>query len=284
MGSYDQDVRFSASGDVRRIDVQPVFDLLSPLREEWTQLRFDTSGRLVNPLSGQVHERVVLREGRHRRPGARYLVTLPEGSRLQTSGDGPLLVTLHHDDEHRLTFTVGQERERWSVDVDLHHGARPRAVLVGRVDLRAVLEADGAPGCLARMVSGPAGGTVTVDLGALDGPSSPLVVANGHANRFHGDGRIDVGASGRRWRVDGRVAVGGRGSGRLVLVLVRRRLRRGVEGVVSRFRARAEERISDVERGAEQLRSAVEREGGPGAFVHRTLWDPDFDPGPPLTP
>jgi hypothetical protein len=280
---YDPGVRFRSSGDVRRIDVEPVLELVRPLREEWTRLRFDASGRVVNALSGEAEQTLVLIEGRHRQPAARYRVTVPEQSVLAASGDESCLITLHHDDEHRLAFTVSQEHERWSVDVDLHHGSRPRAVLVGRLDLRAVLEADGTPGCLARLVAGLAGGTVTVDLGALEGPSSPLVVAEGHANRFHADGRIDVGASGRRWRVDGQAAVGGRGLGRLVVLLVRRRVRRGVDRRIERFWAGADGWISQLERDVSQLRSSVAQEGGPEAFVHRALWDPTFDPGPPLT-
>lgn len=276
-------MRFRSAVDVRRIDVEPVLELLSPLRDEWTRLRFDASGRVVNALNGEAQQTLVLSEGRHRQPAARYRVTVPERYGRAAAGDDSCLVTLHHDDEHRLTFTVSQEHERWSVDVDLHHGSRPRVVLVGRLDLRAVLEADGTPRGLAGLVTGPTGVTVTVDLGALEGPSSPLVIADGHANRFHADGRIDVGASGRRWRVDGEAGVRGRGLGRLVLLLARRRVRRGVERGVESFRGRADEWISEVERDVEQLRSSVEREGGPEAFVHRTLWDPVFDPGPPLT-
>lgn len=260
-----------------------MLELLPPLRDEWTRLRFDSSGRVTNPLTGEEQETLMLIEGRHRQPAARYRVTVPERSGPVASGGGSCLMTLHHDDEHRLTFTLSQEHERWSVDVDLHHGDRPRVVLVGRLDLGAALEADGTPGCLARLVAGPTGTTVTLDLGALEGPSSPLVVADGHADRLHADGRIDVGASGRRWRVDGEAAVRGRGLGRLVLLLARRRVRRSVEHGVESFRDRADEWISEVERDVERVRSAVEREGGPEAFVHRTLWDPAFDPGPPLS-
>lgn len=270
-----------------------MLELLPALRQEWEGLQFDLSGRVVNPLTGDPEDTLVLTEGRHRHNGARYRVTvaLPVSAAVEPAssgagveaagrnGESTYLLTLHHDDGLRLALTVAKEPERWSFDVDLHHGPVPRVELVGRVDLSAALVADGTPRWAAGALGGTGAGRATVDLGALDGPSSSLVDAEGRANRFHGDARLDVGASLRRWSIDGGASLRGRGLGRLVLLMARRRIRRGVERGVERFWEREEVWAADVECDLQELDVAVAQEGGPAAFVRRALWDPSFDAG-----
>lgn len=279
-------MRFRTSGDVRRVDLSPLLELFPAVLGEWEDLRFDTSGRVVNPLSGELEDALVLLDGRHRQTSARYRASVARPpDALVAEGNEPApapatyLVTLHHDGPQRLSFTVAGEPERWSCDVDLHHSDLPRVEVVGRVDLGAALGADGSPGWVARLLGRTGGGKVIVDLGALEGPGGSLVEGEAHANRFRGSTRVEVSGSRRRWHVDGRASLGARGVGRLVLLVVRRRIRRGLERGLAQFWARGEEWTNGLERDLHDLRRTVEQQGGPAPFVRRSIWDPGFDPG-----
>jgi hypothetical protein len=68
-------MKVRTSGTLRRIDLQPALACIPALLAEWAELRFDRSGMMLNPLTGEPQRAFKLVAGRHRRPGARYEVT-----------------------------------------------------------------------------------------------------------------------------------------------------------------------------------------------------------------
>lgn len=316
-------MKITTSGTLRRVDLAPAVDLLPALRDEWAGLKFDHDGWLINPLTQERVDTVRLVGGRHRRPGARYRIAtpevdLPEDQRAEFDAELEALAHSGADqaewedhfvrrqaasvptgtDEHVLTFTLRGDDMRslggtltddsghWSVDVDVHHRRLPAIDLRGAVDIDALLLATGTPGCLARFLGGRGEGTATVDLATIEGDGRS-VDAEGHAGRFHGSVQMHTRTSPTEWQLDGTGTLRARGLARPIQWIVGRRLRRRIEASLTSWWADAEPRLRSLRAEMDQLRSAIEHEGGEAAFVRRALWDDTFDPDappPPRTP
>lgn len=310
-------MRFETAGELPRLDLAPIVDLLPALRAEWSELRFDAAGRLVNPLTGGTVDALALLGGRHRQPGAVYRLTvtlpkleLPDERRAEFEKEARKLsrrnakqaqwdehfarrrgasvqvgteqehvrATLREDDSRRLACSVSDEDEHWALDIVLEHGLLPKIDLDGRVDLTASIKANGTPGCLATFLGGTGDGSAVLDLGTLE-RSGRVIEAAGRANRFRGSAELDVQASATRWVVTGDGRLRARGLGRFVLWFAGRPIRRSVDQSLREFWASGESQAAELEKEISQLRAAVEEEGGAAPFVRRALWDDDFDPG-----
>jgi hypothetical protein len=264
-------VKVTTSGVLRRIDLTPAIDLFPALFHQWDDLQFDDTGHVVDARTGSAISQLVLVEGRHRQPGARYQLTKGE----------PVFATLTHDDQRRIVATISDKRGRWTADVELERERLPTIDLTVRVDLAAFASTDATPGRIDRFLGGRGGGRATVDLRTIEGSGGTLVDARGRVNRFRVAGRGDVDTGPASWSVDAALSVAGRGLGRVVMLLGGRRLRRYFDRTLQKFWQTAEARTSRAERVLQRLSDAVQHEGGETAFVHRALWDPDFEPRPP---
>lgn len=304
------------SGSVRRIDIGQLVKLIPPLFDEWARLEFDSSGAVRNPVTGASVPALALVEGRHRLPDARYRVTietpkldLPESRRAEfdrelaaLNGGGhsaeewaahykrraeasvqvgvdvsTSFVTLTQDDAYGMAATISEDRGRWTVDVDIRRGVLPRIEAAGWIDLTAMIKDEVGVGCLAGLLGGSGEGTATLDLTALAGQGGRLFEGNGRANRFRGAGRADVVGSAAEWKLDAALSLRARGLGRAVLLVMGRRIRRILEGQIKQFWESAADRVTAAETDLRVLATEVERAGGEEAFVHRALWDPNFD-------
>jgi hypothetical protein len=309
------EVRFESSGDLRRLDLTSVVGLLPALRDEWAGLQFDRDGRLLNPLTGDTAAALTLVGGRHRQPGATYRITvtspkleLPQGRRAEFEAEARELTrhraqaeqwkehaarrreasvqvrtqqehfaaSVREDNAHRLAFSVSDEPTTWTVDVDVEHGRLPKVDLDGQIDLTAVIQADGTPGCLAGLLGGTGRGAAVLELGALE-RGGQVVRANGRANRFRGSAKVDMQASATTWTVAGTGSLRARGLGRLVLWLAGRRIRGSIDRSVAELWTKGETRTIEMEQQLSRLRDAIETDGGSAPFVHRAIWDKGFD-------
>lgn len=317
---YDHDVKLATSGEIRRIDISPLLDLLPPLREEWATLEFDSSGYVVNPLTREPIDQFTLVAGRHLQARAVYRarlrvprlevpehraaelddelcqlvdrkasrVEMREHARRRREASSVIgvdevvaTVVLLDDDAGRLACKITQEHDRWSVDVAIDEARLPRIELSGRIDLTAALRAEGLPGFLAGLLGGSGEGQGQVDLSHLEGPSGRLVEASGRANRFTGSGNVDVNALLTSWQVEGTVTLQGHGLGRLAILVGRRAIRKSMARQLAQLWDSKESWTSDFEQYIEELKQAVEAAGGAANFVHRSLWDPGFRSGFP---
>ena len=297
------------------MDLTPIVDVLPALREEWAGLQFDGSGTLVSPLSGDAVPALRLVAGRHRQPGATYRITvtspkleLSEARRREFDDEAQKLTrdratseqwrshaarrreasvqvgtrqehfeaTLHDDNQRRLKFSVSDEPATWTLDVEIEHGRWPKVDLNGRIDLSAVLRADGTPGCLAGFLGGTGRGSAVLELAALE-RGGQAIRAEGRANRFRGSAKANIRASATKWILDGTGSLRARGLGRLVLAFAGRRVRDGINGSIDEFWTKA--RTNEWEQHLSQLRDQVDATGGPGPFVRRAIWDRDFNQG-----
>lgn len=313
-------MKFATSGEIRRIDISPLLDLLPPLRDQWASLEFDSSGYVVNPLTGQPIDQFTLVAGRHLQARAVYRVRLraprlevPEHRAAELDDELRQLVdrkasrvemreharrrreassvigvdevvgtvVLRDDDADRLACTITQEQDRWSIDVAIDEARLPRIEVSGRIDLTAALRAEGMPGFLAALLGGSGDGQGKVDLSHLEGPSGRLVGATGRANRFTGSGNVDVNASLTSWQVKGSVTLQGHGLGRLALLVGRRPIRKSVARQLAELWDSKESWIGEVEQNIEELKRALEEAGGAANFVRRSLWEPGFRSGFP---
>jgi hypothetical protein len=143
-----------------------------------------------------------------------------------------------------------------------------------------LLRERGTPVGLVRFFGGTATARASVAGGALAGRGGRLLQGDGRANRFHGATTVDVKPSVTRWRVDAEGVVGARGMGRLLLLVAVRSIRRQSRKVRWQLWEDAHARIDDLERDLGELQARFGAEGGAPAFVHRALWDRDFDPRP----
>ncbi|MGY6499856.1 MAG: hypothetical protein ACXIVQ_03015 [Acidimicrobiales bacterium] len=309
-------MRFRTKGDIRRIDLSPALELIPALRDEWADLTFDRKGRLVNPLTGDTVDALVLQSGRHRESGAVYRLTvrtpewdLPEDRKeefheeLLAISEGPpspdawadysarrqaasvqvgaiethTRLTLRTDDLRVLAVDVTDESENWTVELTIEHGRTPRLHLAGRADLTAVLRELRTPGCLARRFGGSGEIVAAIDLGALERDARAITV-DGHANRFGGSASVDVQTSAARWRISAGARIRTQGIARPVVWFFRRRIRRSLKAGLDEFWPTVDESVASLARDLHALRRVVDAEGGPNPFVHRVLWDDDFDP------
>ena len=187
-------------------------------------------------------------------------------------------LTLREDTARRLVFSVSDEAEHWTIHADVEHARLPKIELKAHVDLTASFKADGAPGWLAAMLGGTGVASAVFDLATLE-RSGRAVHADGRANRFRGNARLEVRASATRWAISGEGALRARGLGRLVLWFAGRRIRRSIDGALAEFWASSESRTAALQKETSRLRTAIEKEGGPAPFVRRALWDEDFNFG-----
>ena len=194
------------------------------------------------------------------------------------------VVVVREDDADHLAVTISDEHARWAVDVDMRHGAFPRFDLTGQTDLTRLIRDSGTPPGLSRLLGGRGRGRATVDLSVLENRGGALIDAEGRVNRFRGDARVNVDTSSQEWRVDAAARLTARGIGRLVLLFARRRIKRGFDDGLARFWETAAYSTShQLKNQLRDLARLVDDEGGEAAFVHRALWDPDFDPTLPST-
>lgn len=310
-------MRFKTAGELRRVDLGPVIDLLPAMRDEWAGINFDGDGRVINPLTRGAVEALALVDGRHRQGGTRYRITvtspkldLPENRRAEFEREARKLtrrnasqerwndhvvrrrdasvqvgterdhyaLTLREDTARRLVFSVSDEAEHWTIHADVEHARLPKIELKAHVDLTASFKADGSPGWLAAMLGGTGVASAVFDLATLE-RSGRTVHADGRANRFRGSARLEVRASATRWAITGEGALRARGLGRLVLWFAGRRIRSSIDGPLAEFWASSESRTAALEKETSRLRTAIGKEGGPAPFVRRALWDEDFDLG-----
>ncbi|MBC9226854.1 hypothetical protein GL325_10990 [Aeromicrobium sp. 636] len=308
-------MRFSTSGTVRRIDLTLVSTVVNTLRDEWAGLTFGPDGALLNPITGEPFRDLVLADGRHRTPGARYeLITRtpvleadPEKLRVlnaemldgkdinadidwetyaarigaisvQTgTTESTTSVTLIADDSRHLAFSVADPAGVWSLEVDVVHGKLPRVDVTGRHDATAMIAAEGAPGCLARLFGGIATGTASIDLATLEQRGrTTLAEASGRFNRFRGDGSVDLKTSARAWDVTAGATVRARGLGRPLLWFFGSRVRRAFAEAAADFWDRVPLRMDEIETALRELADLAQSEGGVDRVVHHTLWEDGY--------
>ena len=310
-------MKFETSGALRHVDFTPVVDLLPALRDEWTGLRFDPEGQVLNPLTGKSLGVVALVSGVHGDAGAIYRITvtspileLPESRRADFEIEDRQLskqeatqdqwsefaarrraasnqvganrthysVTLREDSAHRLAFSVANDDDQWMVEAELSNQRLPKFELNGHIDLTELLKANKTPGCLAGILGGIGSATAMVDVGSLENGGHTLET-KWKANRFRGSVDLDVKTSLTRWAVAGVGVLRARGIGRLVLWFTGRRVRAGIDRELAEFWVSSESRMADLELDLARLRTSIEDEGGPAAFISSALWDSGFDPG-----
>lgn len=297
--------------------MSPAIDLLPALRDEWASLQFGRDGALVNPLTQEPVSSVLLLDGRHRQPGARYRITvttpkldLPEERRAEFEKESRklsqrnarqdawndyfarrreasaqvgtdehrLTATLRDDTPQTLAFTLADDSEHWTVEVDIEHRRLPIVCLSGTLDLTAVLEADGTPGCVAGILGGAGDGTATFDFATLESDGRSID-AHGRANRFRGSLHLETRTSATQWALVGKGALHPRGLARPILWFAGTRIRRSIHHSLAEFWTEGEFWMRQLDAEMHRLRAAIEEEGGPGPFVRRALWDDDFDSG-----
>lgn len=191
-----------------------------------------------------------------------------------------LAARLREDTGRTLAFSLTDENEHWTIDIDIvmEHGSLPRVLLSGRADLRALLRAEGTPGCIAGFFGGAGTGTGTFGLAALE-RRGRMIEAEVRAHRVRGSGRVDVRTSTTTWAVDGEGVLRARGLARPIMWFAGRHFRDRIEATLAEFWAGSDSRMADVGSQMVRLRTAMAMEGGPAPFVHRVLWDESFNPG-----
>lgn len=274
-------MKAKTSGRLRRLDLRQVIELIPSFRAELEQLNFDQSGALINPLSHEVVPQLRLLDGQHRSAGARYEILIESSE--TNSPPQRLVLTTHADDEHHFALSVNDAAETWRVDADLQHGRLPAIDLDGTINLTQLIHNQGVPGCLAWLLGGTGGGHASIDFTTLERRGGRLLEAHGRANRFRGAAVATTKNSASEWNVTGRLKVSGRGLGRIVLLIFSGRLRRAIDSAIEDFWQDAELWPAEWAAQTRQLTAAVEQVDEYQEFIHRSLWDRTFDPGPTET-
>jgi hypothetical protein len=269
-------MRFSTRGEIRKVDLEPLLELVPALRQEWADVEFGSDGRVVNPLTGQPVDTFALVDGRHRRAGARYRTTAPEDGGPATNEE-LIDITLRSDSARELAVTVEDEQRRVKVDVELEHGRMPKVSARLRMDITALLRSEGEPGCMGWVLGGTGTGDVVVDLGTLEA-GGRTAAFEGRTNRIRAASVVDVESTRDVWKVTAAATLRAKGLARPVLWFGRRSIRRAVTAACDEFWAGSDELTSRMRSDLADLRAAIDEEGGPAPFVHRLLWDRDFDP------
>lgn len=191
-----------------------------------------------------------------------------------------LAARLREDTARTLAFSLTDEDEHWTVEMTIvmEDGTLPCVLLSGRADLRALLRAEGTPGCFAGFLGGAATGTGTFDLAVLE-RGGRMIEVEGRARRVRGGARFDVRTSTTTWAVDGKGRLRARGLARPVMWFAGRHVRDRIEATLADLWAGSESRTTGVSSQMVRLHAALAEEGGPAPFVHRVLWDESFDPG-----
>ncbi len=280
-------MRFSTSGSLRRIDISLLAEALAALRKEWSALRFDATGHVVNPLTGASLDTLRLLEGRHRAVGARYeIVTrtpettwdataqdfVPTGTINETS----TFLVIRGDDARTLSVSVHDLEAQWSVDVDVVHDRLPRIELSGAADVTEMMKGEVGAGCLSWLVGGTASGRATIDLGVVERRSGTLADGSGRYNRFRANGAVTISTSAREWDVDAKARVKTKGLARLAALIFRGRITTAADEAIARFWRDAPAAVDEADRELHQARQLVADEGGVDQVVHRMLWEEGY--------
>lgn len=267
-------MRLTTSGSIRRFDYSLLVAALAPLRQEWTDLRFDADGLVVNPITGEPTGGLRLVEGRHRQPGARYEAIAQTGE----DDASTIHLTLRRDDARTLALTAVDPRDLWSVDIDLHHGRIPRVDLAARADATELIADGGAPRWLARRIGGAAAGTMTVDLATIEQRSGGTVAqGSGHLRLLRGSGSATVAPTTHGWDVAVSVKARGRGLGRIAMRLLGGQVRSSFETSAAATWSSMPTTIDRLETYLRESQRVVDGEGGIEPVIHRMLWDATFD-------
>jgi hypothetical protein len=253
-------MKVRTSGTLRRIDLQPALACIPALLDEWAELRFDRSGMMLNPLTGEPQRAVKLVAGRHRRPGARYEVTT----------EAPV-----YDLPEHLKAGFDQESQRLRSEgigfsspesEDLLRRRREASVQVGTTTSTVVATLTHDDGKrLAASVTEP-GGFWTVDASFIRGRQPALSLD---------EGRLDLTTTLRKNAVPGCLArlLGGVGAGRAGLDLAALDGRGGrllvADARVNRFRGNA---TANVRAAPRDWRVAATLTLGARGLARPVLW------------
>ena len=252
-------MRISSHGEIACVDLTALHRLTPALWAEWRGLCFDARGSLLEPDTGETSPTLRLAGGRHRTPGARYVLTTP--------GRADYTFTLLSDDGRTVRGTLAAAL--WTADVEI--GERWSAS--GRVDVRALLQANEVPGPVISLIGGrDATVDVTLDPSALE-HRGDLVTGSVRAQRAKADGVLQVVTKSRTWRCHLTMHLHGQGVlGRIALLGARPAVRRGVRQALTEFWSDASTEVASLASGLATLDGQIADAGGPDALVHRELW------------
>ena len=251
-------VRIDSKGDVPRVDLATLRRLVPPLWTEWADLEFTSGGWLRDPDTGQPLGILQLVHGRHRVPGAQYVIAKDKEQ---------LSFVLTFDGGEIVRGTLSSQW--WSTDLEI--GNQLNAV--GRADVGAVLRVNDVPKALIPLIGGrEATGTVLIDPSALE-RGGDLVRGEVQAQRGVAEFVAGVKTGRHEWHAHMTVRVGGRGLlGRVALVAFRSKVRGGIrEGLDELTKDTATEAIK-LESELGELEDQIRAAGGEKAFVHKYLW------------
>ncbi|WP_166355623.1 hypothetical protein [Phytoactinopolyspora limicola] len=268
-------MRLQTTGNVQRLDLAGVLDLIPALVNEWADLRFDESGAVVHPDTREPQPQLTLREGRHRTPGTRYDLRFPT---VRPTPD-VASVTLRRDDEVQLSLTLTESRDRWTIDADLRHGRPPNLDLTARADLTGLMRDGEIPGIVAWLFRGIGDVAVHVTPAPLLDGSGEVLNAAGHAGRLRFGATIEVASTSTHWDVKAAFTLSARGLARPILLIARPIIKRKIAQADARFWAQASAAVTELRKELDEIEEAVANEGGPQPFVRRALWNPDDPPG-----
>jgi hypothetical protein len=251
-------VRIHGEGDVPRVDLAALRRLVPPLWAEWANLEFTSGGWLRDPDTGQPLGILRLVHGRHRVPGAQYVVVKEEE---QLS----FVLTFAGDRTVRGTLSS----KWWSADLEV--GDRISAV--GRAEVGAALRAKDVPGYLIPLIGGkPATASVLVDPSSLE-RGGDLVRGEVKAQRCAGALVGSVKTKRTEWHGQITMHVTGRGLiGRAAVVAFRSKVRSGIREALDEFFAQTAKEAVKLESELGELEDQIRAAGGETGFVHKYLW------------
>lgn len=276
-------VRVVTAGEIRRISLEPLLDLVDPLLDEWDGLEFDEDGNVVNPLSGLARPGFRLIEGKHGHKSTCYRIELdplPDGATTAGGRHSTVMfLSLRRDDRRHLDVMLSAQSGLWRAEIDID---RRRRVFAARVtaDLTTWILSSTLPrpGCWSPLFGGRGRARGSLDLRALEGDGGELLDVEGRSRHFRGSSDVTVKASKSVWAVAGGVSFGGRWLGRLLIVPFSWKLRRKLRGWLSGGWSGMDHRIDQLERFLTDLEAAVKEAGGPQQFVCLSIWDDTFEP------
>ncbi len=264
---------------MRRCGGEIFTEIARALHQEWRNLQFDRTGRLIHPDTGEPIESLRLTSGRH---GARTGVNRVTLDNDAGATNGPnthcpvIEVSEVHDTSDRLELNAADADNRaWDGVLDARDGRPLTLVFKGKGDIHAIakwLDGHRPTGCAGRLVSGRLAIEGTVDLAPFD-QHRPGHLANidGRLGRYPIRFAVDHVAHHDRSEFQLSLEITGRRGGRLVLLALSWPLGKLLRNALA-------EALSDE--ALEQLASEIDsahREaralGGIAPLVHEWLWD-----------